>query len=87
MIEGLHQQYSQEQLNSLPQYKHLMQLHMTLMPLLPESMREPYDLIQNKNSSSYLVDFEGLRVSYPQYLRIKALQEKIAKLDQVKKKV
>ncbi len=83
MIEGLNQQYTEEQLNSLPQYKHLMQLHLTLMPLLPESLREPYDLIQNKNGSSYLVDFEGLKVPYTQYLRIKALQEKITKLDKV----
>jgi len=43
MIEALHGRYTQEQLQSLPQYQRLMQLHASLMPLLPQQMREAHE--------------------------------------------
>jgi len=52
------------------------------MPLLPVKLREPYRLTKN-NDSSYSIDVGGLNVPYPQYLRLKAVKEKITKLDQV----
>jgi hypothetical protein len=75
--------YTQEQLASLPQYQRLMQLHSSLMPLLPEPMREAHEVGRLNKRSPFSVDFLGLRVSYPQYLRLKQLQDKVIKLDQV----
>lgn len=83
MIEALHSRYSAEQLNSLPQYQRLMQLHASLMPLLPEQLREANQVNSVSKRSPFSVDFLGLRVSYPQYLRLRLLQEKVIKLDQV----
>ena len=83
MIDALHSRYTQEQLASLPQYERLMQLHSSLMPLLPEQMREAHEAGRLTKRSPFSVDFLGLRVSYPQYLRLKQLQDKVIKLDQV----
>ena len=83
MIDALHARYTQEQLASLPQYERLMQLHASLMPLLPEQMREAHEAGRLTKRSPFSVDFLGLRVSYPQYLRLKQLQDKVIKLDQV----
>jgi hypothetical protein len=79
MIESLQQRYSQSQLNSLPQYKQLLHLQKTLTPLLPESMREPSTL----KVGSKLEDLDEHKLSQSQYLRIKLLQDKIAKLERV----
>ena len=83
MIEALHGRYTQEQLHSLPQYQRLMQLHASLMPLLPQPMREAHDVTRLNKRAPFSVDFLGLRVSYPQYLRLRLLQDKVIKLDQV----
>lgn len=83
MIDALHNRYTQDQLHSLPQYQRLMQLHASLMPLLPEQMRESHELVTPTKRSPFSVDFLGLQVSYPQYLRLKMLQDKVIKLDQV----
>jgi hypothetical protein len=53
------------------------------MPLLPEQMREAHEVGRLTKRSPFSVDFLGLRVSYPQYLRLKQLQDKVIKLDQV----
>jgi len=83
MIYALHGRYSQEQLNTLPQYQRLMQLHASLMPLLPQQMRESHEIVTANKRSPFSVEFLGIHVSYPQYLRLKILQEKVIKLDQV----
>ena len=83
MIDALHARYTQEQLASLSQYQRLMQLHASLMPLLPEQLREAHEVERVSKRSPFSVDFLGLRVSYPQYLRLKQLQDKVIKLDQV----
>jgi hypothetical protein len=54
------------------------------MPLLPEQMREAHEVGRLTKRSPFSVDFLGLRVSYPQYLRLKQLQDKVIKLDQVR---
>ena len=37
--------------------------------------------------SPFSVDFMGMQVSYPQYLRLVALQEKVVQLDKLLKKM
>jgi hypothetical protein len=83
MIAKLHEKYNEEQLNTLPQYHRLMTLQASLLPLLPQEMRDQYDLNINKKRSPIMVDFMGVRVTYTQYLRLKSLQEKAIKLDKV----
>jgi len=74
MIRTLHEKYSQEMLDKMPQYRNLMQLHALIMQLMsPEHNR-------NKRFS---VEFLGHIVSFPQYLRMKRLQNGAIKLDQV----
>ena len=70
MIESLHERYSQDQLNSLPQYQRLMQLHVSLMPLLPQSMRELARISAEKRSSM-LAGLLGIKVPYPKYSKMK----------------
>ena len=39
--------------------------------------------MSSSKRSPFSVDFMGMRVSYPQYLRLMALQEKVIKLDKL----
>ena len=81
MIRLLHARYTQEQLNQLPQYARLMGIYQSLSPLLPQEGRNSQVNAPNKRSPFVGVDFMGMRVSYPQYLRLMKLQEKVIKLD------
>ena len=80
MIQLLHLRYSDEELVHLTQYQKLMALYNSLRPLLPqndddnpvgdaaaaEGVEKRYDL-----------DFMGMKVSYPQYIRLMNLQQKV----------
>ena len=44
-----------------------------------EDSRLYYQIPQKRSS----VDFMGMRVSYPQYLRLKAIQKEVIKMDQM----
>ncbi len=73
MIESLHERYTQDQLNSLSQYQRLMSLHTSLMPLLPQSMRESARISADKKSP-VRANFLGIKIPYQQYLKMKLFQ-------------
>ena len=91
MINKLNAKYPPELLKELPQYQRLMKLYNSLAPLLPEAnmtdlepqrFDELLDPQEEENEemgkrSSMSVDFMGMQVSYPQYLRLVALQAKV----------
>jgi len=79
VIESLHEQYTQAQLDALPQYKELMGLHMDLMPLLPEELREKL----SRDNSTYYAEFRGQKIPYNQYLKMKSIMGKIDNLNKV----
>ena len=100
MIQKLNSKYPVELLKELPQYQRLMALYNSLVPLLPEGSIDelrPQDFDEfgtNENDadafekrSSMSVDFMGMQVSYPQYLRLVALQAKVVKLDQLMRRM
>ena len=97
MIERLHSSYSAEMLKNIPQYQRLMKLYNSLAPLLPEESMvnlQPHNLDEilagNGNQSkrsSMSVQFMGMKVSYPQYLRLVALQEKVVRLDKLMRRM
>ena len=103
MIEKLNSKYSPELLKDLPQYQRLIALYNSLAPLLPEASMvnlQPQhidellaqdskdDASENRDRrSSMSVDFMGMQVSYPQYLRLVALQEKVVKLDKLMRRM
>ena len=97
MIERLHSSYSSEMLKNIPQYQRLMKLYNSLAPLLPEEslvnlQTHNFDeiLAGNENQSkrsSMSVQFMGMKVSYPQYLRLVALQEKVVRLDKLMRRM
>ena len=69
-----------------------MALHGSLKKLLPadyiaQQMRTPGVYVEPIRKRSTGVDFNGVRVSFPQYLRLKSLQEKALKLDYVMRKL
>jgi len=101
MINKLNAKYPPELLKELPQYQRLMKLYNSLAPLLPEAnmaelepqrfdeLLDPQDEDSDEfaKRSSMSVDFMGMQVSYPQYLRLVALQEKVVKLDKLMRKM
>lgn len=101
MINKLNAKYPPELLKELPQYQRLMKLYNSLAPLLPEAnmaelepqrfdeLLDPQDDDSDEfaKRSSMSVDFMGMQVSYPQYLRLVALQEKVVKLDKLMRKM
>ena len=103
MIEKLNSKYPPELLKDVPQYQRLMALYNSLAPLLPESSMDNLrpqhidELLDQDNQadesenpakrSSMSVDFMGMQVSYPQYLRLVALQAKVVKLDQLMRRM
>jgi len=101
MINKLNAKYPPELLKELPQYQRLMKLYNSLAPLLPEAnmtdlepqrFDELLDPQEEENEemgkrSSMSVDFMGMQVSYPQYLRLVALQAKVVKLDKLMRKM
>ena len=103
MIAKLNAKYPPQLLKDLPQYQRLMTLYNSLAPLLPEAKMEDLqpqrfdELLEEDSSadaednlgkrSSMSVDFMGMQVSYPQYLRLVALQAKVVKLDKLMRKM
>ena len=98
IIAAIRKYRTPEELEKSPQYKRLVALHTSLEPLLPRKRpegiheaREPgmvsadesLELSLRGKRSPFSMDFKGMRVSYPQYLRLRALQEKVIKLDQL----
>ncbi len=53
---------------------------------IPENLDEEwkYEATSKGKSKRLTVDFMGMQVSYPQYLRLVKLQEKVVKLNKVK---
>ena len=101
MINKLNAKYPPELLKELPQYQRLMKLYNSLAPLLPEAnmtdlepqrfdeLLDPQDDESEEfdKRSSMSIDFMGMQVSYPQYLRLVALQAKVVKLDKLMRKM
>ena len=96
MIAKLRATYPADVLENHPQYQRLMGLYNSLAPLLPEAglSMNPEMIEEDETSgsgetadhdkrSTMSVDFMGMQVSYPQYLRLVALQAKVVKLDKV----
>lgn len=75
-----------EQLEEMPQWKKLVTLHESLSKLLPPEYMETPD-IRVQPIKRQGLDFNGVRVSLPQYYKLKALQEKVLKLDKVMRKL
>ncbi|TRY61268.1 hypothetical protein TCAL_12548 [Tigriopus californicus] len=59
----------------------LVELRQSLQKLLPEDHPE-FDVVSAKKRS-VVMDFNGVQVSYPQYLHLMSLQRKVQKLDMV----
>ena len=92
LIKALQARYTPEELEQLPQYARLQTLHQSLLPLLPNNGQLPEegqteDAFTAEKRSPFSVDFMGMQVSYPQYLRLVALQEKVVQLDKLLKKM
>ena len=90
LIKALQARYTPEELEQLPQYARLQTLHQSLLPLLPNNGQLPEneeDEVMVDKRSPFSVDFMGMQVSYPQYLRLVALQEKVVQLDKLLKKM
>ena len=97
MINKLNSKYPAELLKDLPQYQRLIKLYDSLAPLLPESnvtdlKSQDFDELltpaeEMAKRSSMSVDFMGMQVSYPQYLRLVQLQAKVVKLDKLMRKM
>lgn len=75
-----------EELEEMPQWKKLVTLHESLSKLLPPEYMETPD-IQVQPIKRQGMEFNGVRVSLPQYYKLKALQEKVLKLDKVMRKL
>ena len=91
LIKALQARYTLEELEQLPQYARLQTLHQSLLPLLPNNGQLPEEEEEEEvmvdKRSPFSVDFMGMQVSYPQYLRLVALQEKVVQLDKLLKKM
>lgn len=82
-IKTLQDNTSKEVLESKPQWNTLMSLRNSLKGLLASEGSLSDDGQGLSKRSQMSMDFMGMRVSYPQYLRLKALQDKVVELDKI----